>query len=177
MGVVAGALLLAAISGCTSGGYVDAPVPAKPVQGLVQQLTVCPGSPAPARPNALPGTRDALLPFDPSSFVLCRYGGLNSGHSQALMQQQRVTTEPAVARLAAVLRTGNPVWSGSGTTSCPADFGTATTLFAEDGPRGGWLVLHADRTGCPTIRNGFINAHISDALAAQLTRLGGAPGM
>lgn len=165
-----------ALSGCAAAHDTD-PAPIAPVHGLVQRLTVCPDSPAPPQVSALPGARGALLPFVPRRFLLCRYGGLNSGRSQVLVQHDRVVTSSAVARLTAVLRHGDPTRSGTEGIVCPADFATVTTVYAEDGSHGGWLILHADRTGCPTIRNGYVDARIGDALAAQLDHLVGAPGM
>ena len=152
------------------GGADASPEPT----GLVT-VTECPASPGGVHRTDISGAAVLLLPFRPARILLCRYGGSNSGHSQRLVQSRVVTANADVSALAASIdaQSGHHLQ----TASCPADFGTITTLFAQDARSSRWLVLRISRTGCRTISNGSIlNATESDRLERRLTIAIGSPG-
>lgn len=152
-----------------SGCAVLRSVVGGPTSTATVEVRSCPSTPVPATTDGHPGGADRLIPFPPVALVVCRYGGMNSGHSQQLVAHRSVTGAAAAARLAAIIDdSGRSRWVGEH--SCPADFEAITeVLTTGSGPRE-TTVLRADRTGCPGISNGVLrNARIDIALEHALT--------
>lgn len=142
--------------------------------GLVT-LSGCPQAPGAVRDSGVQGAAVLLLPFSPARLWLCRYGGLNSRHSQQLVASRELMSATDISTLVAAVNSQSA--RRLRTASCPADFGTITNLYAQDARTSRWLTLRIVRTGCRSISNGSIrNALESNAIERILKKDVGAPG-
>lgn len=156
----------AVASGVANGSSLDA--------GLVVS-SKCPLTLGNVRQSAVQGASVLLLPFVPKRVRLCRYGGLNSGHDRRLVASRELTSGGEVVTLTAAINGQSSRHLRSA--SCPADFGTITTLYAQDARTLRWLTLQIARSGCRTLSNGSIkNALESDRVERILKKVVGAPG-